>query len=422
MDLDEIIEKADLLKKQFSKEKTLAHLLLVDLVDSTTFKSRQHEMVWVPRLKLFYNIVKSVIQPFNVSKYLGDAVLVSVKDDDNDPKDLLDKARLIISNIDKSNKSSTTNEHIEVRIILNSGDVVYFENDPQGTAVDKLFRMEKFVQNNTIGFTDNFADAIKYSGGPVATFPLKGLPGQHGLFIDSSSDMNQSVIDMVTKTEVDSIWRLSSNTNETIRLVSGIIPASEGDEAADSMQISDVNGMFEAMHRLAASGHADNIIRTDCNGFHGDYNNHIVAIGGPCHNSVTKQLLQRMPFSFDLTDRGGIDTPLIIKSNGAKYNSKFRNKRVISDYGVFARCQNPFYKEKKIIIACGVETQGVEGIVNAFSLNNQNFRNLYNNILQIGQGDDDIPDFYCMMKFDIDTASHPTMPILEDQIAHIKPC
>ena len=70
-------------------------LMLVDLADSTAYKTANPERIWLPRLLDFRNAVEDTISPTKPTKYLGDGILLFAKADEIGPRNFLEFAKQI---------------------------------------------------------------------------------------------------------------------------------------------------------------------------------------------------------------------------------------------------------------------------------------------------------------------------------------
>lgn len=221
------------------------NMLLVDLAQSTPFKTLHPEPSWLRRLHAFYETVASALEPHKPTKYLGDGIFAFFEDEQIEAVDLLNRARDILQNIQNLNETSRfRGEHaIKVRIIISSGPVYLFrDDDPQGTAVDKLFRMEKLVPNENIGMTEEFVKKAGLSQLPlVGRFSLKGLAtkGRHALYLDKIADQTlpYEANKIAGESESSELWWPNSIMDEPVYLVGGYIRPTE--EWADSVEKGD---------------------------------------------------------------------------------------------------------------------------------------------------------------------------------------
>jgi hypothetical protein len=92
----------------------------------------------------------------------------------------------------------------------------------------------------------------------------------------------------------------------------------------------------------------------------------LLLIGGPNHNRVTAQYLEETDDEkpFQLTQNAIIwrckkMAGKWIDDDAIEYTSKVDNKKIIQDFGIVARVQNPFTNNKRtVILLSGIHTYG----------------------------------------------------------------
>lgn len=431
--LETIFSKFKGLSNDLRGEERNGNILLADLVGSTDFKTRHPEHDWLIRLDEFYQAVERALAPDRPTKFLGDGVFAFYEDDIVDAFTLLAKARGILEKIDELNTSGKfPGDHaIRIRIILNSGSVYLFsDHDPQGNAVDKLFRMEKFVPEGFIGMTEEF---VKKAGltelKRVGRFSLKGLAaGRHALYLDEAAggSVSQRVAELQAESAATELWWLAGTGDQLVYLVGGYIPPAE--EPSSLVQMGDKDAFVEALFSLARAGDIRKVRHYDSSDFpHSEISGNIVCIGGPCFNSVTRRLMEdaKLPIQFEGIDEDDDGTPLINADTGERFEKSYDEKhRLVRDWGFFARFKNPHNKDATVIIACGIESPAVDGIVRVFSSQaNPHFNNLYERLMDTmaeDLDDGELPEFCCIMPFKIEEATRIAVtPSFEDQTRRI---
>ncbi len=159
-------------------------LMLVDLANSTAFKNRHPEPTWLKRLLEFRQAVLLGLGNQSPSKFLGDGVLCFFPDDNPPAAQVPSIAKKILSEIRETNKRHqySAEYFLEARIVLDYGKVYLFDrgdgqiNDPQGSSVDRLFRVEKYILQGCIGFTEPFAEKAGLQDSfSIGRYRLKGL-------------------------------------------------------------------------------------------------------------------------------------------------------------------------------------------------------------------------------------------------------
>jgi len=83
-----------------------------------------------------------------------------------------------------------------------------------------------------------------------------------------------------------------------------------------------------------------------------DLDNNLVLIGGPVTNKVTKMINNSMPVKFD--DKKNI------------YSAKTKKTYKSDECGLIVKIQNPFFKDKKILVVAGKRFSGTRAAILAF--------------------------------------------------------
>ena len=142
--ISELISSIDDLRKDINKEIEKHYFILIDLANSTEFKIKNEELIWLSRLQEFYEIIKNSLDSPTTLKFLGDGVLASYKSSVYKAETVLNISQNVHKNIKQTNllrKYGKSSELI-IRIVLNVGNCFIFRfnsmGDPQGTTVDKL--------------------------------------------------------------------------------------------------------------------------------------------------------------------------------------------------------------------------------------------------------------------------------------------
>lgn len=417
-------------KKAIKGKAVKGSLVLVDLIDSTAYKTKNGEGEWLTRLVAFQDAVKSALGPLKPTKFLGDGILGFYKPSEIAPAKLREKAEKILEEIRQLNSAEAyRGDHIvHVRVVLGYGEVFLFEGkDPQGTAVDKVFRIEKYVPADCIGMVQEFVDVAKPTQAePVGRYHLKGLAeGRHQLYILGSVDDKANVVLNLARKRAAlyDIWDLGLAGEGKIYLISGHIPPEEKQPA--TIQIGDNQAVIQAYKNLARVGRLENVeVLTSLN-VHEEYlKENVVCIGGPYWNNVTLRFMQEIksPFIFDF---GAPDdrTPIVNCLNSEQYEATRSGDRLTRDAGFLGRFPNPMNPERHVILACGIESPSVAGIIEAFSENQSHFLKLHDAILSAGQPKgaprNDIPPFFARMEFKVEYNGNVHMPTAEGQVSNI---
>ncbi len=401
-------------------------LMLVDLAGSTAYKTAQPQEVWLPRLVDFRSAVERAIAPARPTKYLGDGILLFVAADAIEPAKFLTFAERIYSNLSETNQRYTSEHVIAARIVLGYGPVFRFDGtDPQGSAVDKLFRLEKYVPNGCIGMSSEFRNRTQTSNVRSAGFyRLKGLThGLHELFLlDRLDPASLAVLDeLQQQVALRDLWDLGMRGTGQISVITGYIPPET--DGADTIEMGDKDALVGAVINIAKVGRIGDLKVLTCHeATDSDLRENVICIGGPYYNSITLQFMQEIksPFIFDMSDPEGDRTPIHkCLEGGENYESQWTGARLTHDWGFFGRFTNPYNSDRHVILACGIETSGVSGIVKAFGAENPHLLGLHQAIRARSHGRTDLADFFCLMKFRVEKNGMPRLLSRDDQLREI---
>jgi hypothetical protein len=315
---------------------------------------------------------------------------------------------------------------MQVRIVLGHGKVFLLNRvDPQGTTVDKLFRMEKHVPTGYIGMSEEFSRLTAPAGSQsIGRFALKGLsPARQPILVVGPFQDLAPPYDLLLAAKrrgaLHELWDLGKAGQGKILLVGGYIPPQPGEPY--TVQMGDKEAILRAFRNLAIVGRLEDVhVTTSRDVREADLRENVVSIGGPYWNLVTLRFMRevRSPFVFDFSDPNSDRTPLIDCLSGAVHSALWAGHRLVRDHGFFARLQNPFNAERHVVLACGIETQAVDGAIQAFSSDHAQFLDLYHAIARLGD-DTSLPDFFCHMPFDIEDTGVTRLPSAHDQTARI---
>jgi len=426
MALEEDIARLRLEVERLQDHLIEGSLMLVDLAGSTAYKTAHPQEVWLPRLVDFRSAVERAIAPTRPTKYLGDGILLFARTDEIDPAEFLTFAERIYSNLAEMNQKYTSKHIILARIVLGYGSVFLFDGtDPQGSAVDKLFRLEKYVPNGCIGMSSEFSDQTKIENVRSAgCYRLKGLAqGLHELYLVDSLDPAAlaKVGELQQQVALREFWDLGNQGSGPISLITGCIPPES--DGADTIEMGDKDALVAAVINIAKVGRIGNLKVLTCHeATDGDLRENVICIGGPYYNSITLQFMQEIksPFIFNMTDPEGDKTPIQkCLDDGALFESQWMGARLSNDWGFLGRFKNPYNSDRHVILACGIETSGVSGIVKAFSTENPHLLGLHQAIREQSEGETDLADFFCLMKFRVEKNGMPRLPSRDEQLQEI---
>ena len=99
--------------------------------------------------------------------------------------------------------------------------------------------------------------------------------------------------------------------------------------------------------------------------------NNLIVIGGPTGNTVTQELNEYLPIYFDEK----VGWSLFSKASGKRYQDDLA--------GVIIKMDNPFDKEKKILLLAGSRTRGTMAAVMALTKHAEEIFKANNDIISL---------------------------------------
>jgi hypothetical protein len=429
MTIEGNVSKLRQLQAKISKDSRVGTILLVDLVDSTRFKTTNPEDVWVSRLFLFRETVARCL-PTVPRKYLGDGILCFGENSKVPPGEFMKAAEAILKAIDKANADfNCRGDHaLQVRIVIGFGSVHLFDKtDPQGEAVDKVFRCEKYVPSSCVGITEDIENlGLNLKTTPIGGFRLKGLgEKRHKLFLLNTGKppINKTLAQLRKSAALQEFWDLGAHNDGRIYVVSGHIPSDDGAEQ-ETLQLGDKDAIVGVVVNLAAVGRSDDITPLTSDKATPYLGENIVSIGGPYWNSVSQAFLKEVqsPFVFEWDPEDETPITYCCKTSGKIFRARKVGGKLRQDYGFLGRFKNPRNPDRHVILVCGIETPAVAGLIGVFGRDNPNLLNLHEAILSKATPEERavgaLPDFFCLIKFSVDSCA-AVPPTSEEQKALI---
>ena len=134
--------------------------------------------------------------------------------------------------------------------------------------------------------------------------------------------------------------------------------------------IGDVDSVLEVSNFLNRNFRNTNICIHASNEFNKQIDSNLVIIGGPGENDedgneICTMIMNLMDVKIDYCFDDNDDGTMMF--NGKSYEAKYKGKKVIKDYGYFARFPNPLNPKTSVILIHGIHTFGVLGAAKAFS-------------------------------------------------------
>ena len=423
--IETITSSYDQLSGELQQQACRYHFLLIDLAGSTAFKTENPELTWVTRLETFYSLVSSLLNEAAYFKFLGDGVFASYPADAFSADKILEVSNAILQHIKDANGSGKFNPMI-ARLVLNTGVAFPLKgSDPHGTAVDKLFRLEKRVPDGAIGMTAEFVEQLSSPNAiEVGSVYLKGLGTEpHSLWIDKIFEPSANRLEELrTESSAAAIWLLSGSNAEPIHLIGGFIPPEE-QQTYSVVQLGDRDASVQALYNLAAYCSVQQVRLFTSLDFSDDkLTGNVVCVGGPCFNRITRRFMEEanLPLGFEDIDGDEDLTPLVNRRTNTVFNKELDGSgRLIRDWGLFARFRNPFNESNRVIIACGIESSAVSGIVQLLTPSaNPSFVRFVNALPKDDSGQ--LADFCCAVPFSVNPLTGvPNIPALRYQIGEV---
>lgn len=423
--LDAKLRELGELRGQIRDEGVPGFLMLTDLAGSTLYKTRHSEDVWLPRLFNFYNAVNAALSPYVPCKYLGDGILTFLPQSTIDAGGIIALARKVHETVETANATHhyRHENRIGIRTVLGGGRVhLYNGNDPQGTAVDTLFRMEKFVPEGCIGLLDSVHACVTNDKVCVGAYRVKGLSESRQrlwLLPMNCTPDSKAVRDARLLAMLYDIWDLGDDFGGSISIINGYVPELANGPA--TIQLGDMRAeqlVYSNLVRVGRVGDCQWLTTRDHDEKHLSQN--VICLGGPYYNTATRRLMQELhlPLRFDLAAKDD-RSPLVDGLYNVTFESARQDGALSRDYGFFVRARNPLNERCHVILVAGIETHAVGGIVEAFGLDNARFGDLHRTIRGDLPEDAGLPEFYCVLPFQVQRTGRTMLPSLDEQKRHI---
>ena len=148
----------------------------------------------------------------------------------------------------------------------------------------------------------------------------------------------------------------------------------------EHMAIGEINSMFRYVYKINKSL-PYKMARIDFENYPiEEFYNNLILIGGPVHNSITKNLVfsndVRLPFSYDENNNLVYSTGNNEITNYKAVISKGDDKYFEKDYALILNIKNPKDKDKRIILISGCRSIGCYGGASFLSNNLKEIKNI----------------------------------------------
>lgn len=417
------VKKARQALKDLSRN---GYIIVVDMVNSTAFKNEHAEDAWLDRLQTFYEVTKEAFASASCNiKLLGDGVLLTTISADVTADSVVSCAVGCKVALSKGvgHHAEQLRSSISIRVVLSYGSFFALEdNDPVGLAVDKAFRVERMIPADCIGMTEEFRDRMSDQSKVIdlGSFQLRGIterPDAKLFVYDDGKVPTAELARTRAQCKASELWNLARDKSDPVFLVGGAIQSNDATHPP-VVQSGDKDALLETVLLLSDVANLRSLTCVSSLEFRREhYGHHIISIGGPCNNEVTRRLIDDsgLPLRFDNLDADDDETPLIECATETKHSKRIdEGGKLVEDVGFFAKFTNPYDPSKQVILVCGIESPSVYGVVTCFSpTRNHLFTNLYQFIEDAcaRKSRNAITDFYSIIRFRVnahDVAAPPS--------------
>lgn len=134
----------------------------------------------------------------------------------------------------------------------------------------------------------------------------------------------------------------------------------------EHMALGEINSMFRYVYKIDKSIPCK-MSKPNFEDYNHEFQNHLILIGGPNHNSITKNLIfsnSKIPFSYNQNN-----TLVYFQKNGSSEITKTYSPQMADgdnnffkkDYALILNIKNPHDYQKRIILICGCRSIGCYG-------------------------------------------------------------
>jgi hypothetical protein len=320
---------------------------------------------------------KVLERPF--TKVLGDGVLLFRREDETHPKKFIEFAEKLSKRIKSLNEKRYAAQGwaIEFKCALDYGSDIYVlrDGDPQGTVIDRAYRISTYLTPNMIGASSQFCKRVNSSKFFILAGRayLKGISEewQEIYALNTVSGFSCQLSDEQRRKEaLKDVWEMGK-PDRPIWVVTGAIRGERGqDPSTYTLQHGDSYALIELIITLSKL-YPDRKIRiVDSQEYlkqNGPtFDNDIVCVSGPEYNRVSERIIKQLnlPVRFD-TDRakGKHDDSILSykDSSGHHYRlntERDKSGRVIRDATFFGKFKDSLSEGRFLYMIMGNETQG----------------------------------------------------------------
>jgi hypothetical protein len=355
------------------------------LAGSSQFKvSFPSPDIWFERLYTFLEIVRSESKkilgnPF--TKVLGDGVLLFMQEEKTDPKKFIEFAERLSKRIKSVNEKRYAAKawEIEFKCALDYGSNIYVlhDGDPQGTVIDRAYRISTYLMPNMIGVSNQLRTRLGQS--LSGCFVLAGRA-----YLKGVSEEWQEIFALKTiegfscqlsdeqrrKEALKDIWEMGE-PDQPIWVVCGAIRDERGrDRSTYTLQHGDSNALIELINTFSKL-YPDRRIRIVNSQEYLKQNgptldDDIVCVSGPEYNLVSERIIEKLSlpirFDSDRAKRKHDDSILTYTDrNGRRFRlntERDKSGRIVRDAMFFGKFKDAVVEGRFIYMIMGNETQG----------------------------------------------------------------
>jgi len=400
-----------------SQIKCAGTVAVVDLSGSTRFKALfPSPDIWVERLFRFMEVIRivgeEILNKFYI-KYLGDGVLLFSKADQANPVEFVKFAKTLAKRIELLNKGDSryASEALSIKftLALDYGSDIYlfYDGDPQGVVIDRVFRISNYLMPNMVGVSSSFYEHLKDTEyGKQFTLAgkasLKGISESWQKIYALNTIENFSTqlsAEQKKKEALIDIWEMGKK-DKPIWVVCGDIHTEEDiDVDAYSLQHGDSNALIEVIHILSKL-YPDRQIEIVTSKEYlernkSSFDNDIISISGPYYNLVSRRAINKigLPINFELDPKklNEYEDPILtfFEANGnhLAFQTERDGSRIASDIAVFIKIKDAFAKGRFLYLIMGNQTQGTCAAARMFGISSphlfDNYEYLKNELIEI---------------------------------------
>lgn len=371
-----------------TKTRCSGTIAVVDLAFSTQFKvSYPPPEIWFERQYTFLDLVESTAKelfgrPF--IKFTGDGALIFAKEKAVQPLKFVSFVEVLCKRISDINAKhySSKELRIQFKCVLDYGSNIYVlpNGDPNGTVVDRAFRIIGHLPADTIAASSNFYNlarehAMENKFVLAGKAYLRGVSEEwHLIYALNSIDgfSTELNIEQRNREALADIWEMGPG-NRPIWVISGAIHQRlDTASSSYSMQHGDTNALIEIVQTLSKvyPDRSIHVVNSEeylrRNG--PSLGNDLVSIGGPDFNKVSEKVLAKAPLRFRGKRNSKYDDSTLTMPDDKFDTGRDENGIITSDPAVFLKMNGTFLEDRFLYVVMGNQTQGTYAAASLFGI------------------------------------------------------